>query len=349
MVEPSREDLLKIPIEMIDLSGKVSIDELVTAFSRTSFQARKLAQCTEIFRKMTEKDGTHTVMLGMSGALIAGGLRKVISDMIKMGLIDVIVTTGAVIYQDLYQAMGYDHYRGDVNSDDVLLHSYMIDRIHDTYVDEDRFRELDVEIGRIMDSLEPRKYSTREFMEILGARCTSDSDSILGAALERGVPIYCPAVADSSIGIGLSTAYKRHREEGKDTLFHLDTVRDNFEIAQIVHRSPATGAIYLGGGVPKNYINDSIVMADMLYGDQEGHEYAFQITMDRADWGGLSGSTLSEARSWGKIGAEATYSMVHVELSIALPLIAGAVMEGRNWRKRKGASLRWNEDELISV
>ncbi|MFO8050287.1 MAG: deoxyhypusine synthase family protein [Thermoplasmatota archaeon] len=351
MDRPSREELLSKPIEMADISRRMSIGELVEAFSGMSFQARKLAHCTDIFRKMTERPRSHTVMLGLSGALVAAGCRKIITDMIRMGLVDVIATTGAVVYQDLYQALGYHHYRGDVNSDDVLLHSYMIDRIYDTYVDEDRFRECDVMIGKIMDAMEPRKHSTREFMNVLGERCTRDDDSILGAAYEEEVPIYCPAVADSSIGIGLSTAYRRQRESGRSMseMFHLDTIRDNFEIAQIVHMSPATGAVYLGGGVPKNYINDSIVMADMLYGGQDGHEYAFQITMDRAEWGGLSGSTLGEAQSWGKIDAKATHSTVHVELSVALPLIMGAVLEGRDWQKREGVSMEWEGDRLVSL
>jgi deoxyhypusine synthase len=348
---PSREDLLKTPIKMLDLSEKTSLGTLVDHFSGTSFQARKLSQCVEIFRKMVDEEGTHTVMLGMSGALIAAGLRNVISDMIKMGLIDVIATTGAVIYQDFYQAMGYDHFKGDPNSDDVLLHEHMIDRIYDTYVDEDKFRETDVNIGHIMDTLEHRKYSTREFLAILGEKCLEDEDSILGAAYKMGVPVYCPAIADSSIGIGLSTAYKRSRESGMgmDEIFHIDTIRDNYEIAQIVHQSKATGAIYLGGGVPKNYINDAIVMADMLYGDQDGHEYAFQVTMDRAEWGGLSGSTLGEAQSWGKIDSEATHAMVYVEMSVAIPLIAGAVMEGRNWRKRSVRGFVWEDDKLLPL
>jgi len=349
--KPSRGDLLKTPIKMLDLSSKASIGELVEGFSSTSFQARRLSQCVDIFRKMTDNDGSHTVLLGMSGALVAAGLRKLISDLVKLRLVDVITTTGAVVYQDFYQAMGYKHFRGDPNSDDVLLHSYMIDRIYDTYVDEDKFRETDVNIGKIMESLEPRKYSTREFLSILGERCQHDEDSILGNAYKAGVPVYCPAIADSSIGIGLSTAYKRQRESGRsmDEMFHLDTIRDNYEIAQIVHMSKATAAIYLGGGVPKNYINDAIVMADMLYGEQDGHEYAFQITMDRAEWGGLSGSTLGEAQSWGKIDAEATHSMVHVELSVALPLIVGAVMEGRKWEPRKGPKFVWDGDILVSL
>ncbi|MBN1540494.1 MAG: deoxyhypusine synthase family protein [Candidatus Thermoplasmatota archaeon] len=349
--KPSRADLLKTPIRMLDLSHKMSIRELVEGFSRTSFQARRLSQCVDIFRRMTDLDRSHTVLLGMSGALVAAGLRKLIGDLIKLRLVDVIATTGAVVYQDFYQTMGYKHYRGDPNSDDVLLHSYMIDRIYDTYVDEDKFRETDVSIGRIMDTLEPRKYSTREFLSVLGEKCQHDEDSILGNAFRQGVPIYCPAISDSSIGIGLSTAYKRQRGSGTsmENMFHLDTIRDNYEIAQIVHMSPSTGAIYLGGGVPKNYINDAIVMADMLFGGQDGHEYAFQITMDRPEWGGLSGSTLGEAQSWGKIEAEATHAMAHVELSVALPLIAAAVMEGRNWKPRVGPVFKWEEDRLVSL
>jgi deoxyhypusine synthase len=346
---PTREELLKTPIRMLDLSGKRSIGEMVSQFSHTSFQARRLAQCVDIYRKMTDGDGSHTIFMGLAGSMIAAGLRHVISDLIKTGMVDVIATTGAVVYQDYYQAMGYHHYRGTVESDDVLLHEYMIDRIYDTYVDEDKFRETDVSIGRILESLGPGRYSTREFMEVLGERCTHDKGSILGTAYEEGIPIYCPAIADSSIGIGLSTAYKRQRDAGvgEEDIFVLDTIRDNYEMAQIMHAARATGAVYLGGGVPKNYINDAVVMADMLYGDQDGHEYAIQVTMDRPDWGGLSGSTLGEAQSWGKIDAEATHQMVHVELSVALPLIAGALLEGRDWKKREGPSLTWEGDRLI--
>lgn len=291
--KPSREELLKTPITMIDLHEKRSLAELVEQFSKTSFQARKLADCVNIYRRMTDENGTHTVFMGLAGSVIAAGLRTVVKDMIEQGLVDVICTTGAVVYQDYYQSKGYKHYKGTVESDDVLLHEYMIDRIYDTYVDEDKFRETDVSIGRLLESLGGGRYSTREFLSILGERCKDDQGSILGAAFRENVPIYCPAIADSSIGIGLSTSYKRQRDAGvpEKDIFVLDTIRDNYEMAQMMHSSKATGAVYLGGGVPKNYINDAVVMADMMFGDQAGHEYAIQVTMDRPDWGGLSGST----------------------------------------------------------
>lgn len=348
---PTRDDLLKTPIRMLDVSEKVTIGQLLEGFANTSFQARRLSQCVTVYERMLDSGGEFSIMMGLSGAMVAAGLRKIVSDLIRHGYVDVLVTTGAIVYQDFYQAMGYRHYKGDPNSDDVLLHSYMIDRIYDTYVDEDKFRETDVFIGKIMDEVGGGRYSTREFMSILGSRCVNDPDSILGEAFSKGVPIYCPAIADSSIGIGLATAYKRARDEGRSIpdMFMLDTIRDNYEIAQIVHGSSGTGAVYLGGGVPKNYINDAVVMADMLYGEQDGHEYAFQVTMDRAEWGGLSGSTLGEAQSWGKILAEATHTMAHVELSVALPLIAGAVMERRDRRPRKGRKYTWDGDALITV
>ncbi|MDG6225315.1 MAG: deoxyhypusine synthase family protein [Candidatus Thermoplasmatota archaeon] len=348
---PTRDDLLMTPIRMLDVSDKVTIGQLMEGFANTSFQARRLSQCLSIYERMLDHEGEFSILMGLSGAMVAAGLRKIVSDLIRSGYVDVVVTTGAIVYQDFYQARGYRHYRGDPNSDDVLLHSYMIDRIYDTYVDEDKFRETDVFIGRIMEEIGGGRYSTREFLSILGSRCINDPDSILGAAHSRGVPVYCPAIADSSIGIGLATAYKRARDEGKPSsdVFLLDTIRDNYEIAQIVHMSSGTGAVYLGGGVPKNYINDAVVMADMLYGEQDGHEYAFQITMDRAEWGGLSGSTLGEAQSWGKILAEATHTMAHVELSVALPLIAGAVMERREGKPRKGRRYTWDGDSLLSI
>jgi len=134
-----------------------------------------------------------------------------------------------------------------------------------------------------------------------------------------------------------------------EEIFVIDTIRDNYEMAQIVNLSDDTGAIYLGGGVPKNYINDSIVMADMMFDGEFGHKYAFQVTMDRPEWGGLSGSTLGEAQSWGKIDEKATHAMCHIELSVALPLIAGAVFEGRKWHGRVAPSCRWDGDRLMGL
>jgi deoxyhypusine synthase len=296
-----------------------------------------------------------TILMGMSGALIAGGLRTIIADMIKNGYVDVIVTTGAIAYQDLYQALGNSHYIGSPDADDEVLCNYQIDRIYDTYVDERKFRKTDILISKLVKDLDKRSYSTREFFSWLGTKI-DDENSILFNASKFGVPIFCPAIADSSIGIGLTVHFHKNGngrkklsgirntgEENGVNRFHLDTIQDNYEIAQIISHSKKTAAIYLGGGVPKNYINDSVVMADMIFKNTKGHEYAIQITMDQPGWGGLSGSTLAEAQSWGKIDVEAKKASVNVELTIGLPLIYSYIHNKKRTNQRKRFVFKWEE------
>ncbi len=286
-----------------------------------------------------------TVFLGLSGALIAGGLRKVIRDLVEAGFVDVIVSTGAVVYQDLYQAQGYKHFMGTPHSDDAVLHDLYIDRIYDAYVDEVGFVKTDDIVAEIAAKLPPRKYSTREFMFHLGERAASDPDSIVGTAARRGVPIFVPAIADSSIGIGLAGLYRAAKRKGRQ-LMQLDTIQDNFEIAQIVLKSKKTGSIYIGGGVPKNYINDAAVMLDYT----PGHAYVFQITTDAPHWGGLTGSTLDEAKSWGKVSKIATRATAYVEATIGLSLVAGYVLQSKELAlNRKRLQFIWERDELTEI
>ena len=293
---------------------------------------------------ISDKD-RPTIFLGLSGALIAGGLRKVIRDLVEAGFVDVIVSTGAIVYQDVYQAQGYKHYMGTPKADDAVLHDLYIDRIYDAYVDEVGFVKTDDVIAEIAAALPPRKYSTREFMRELGTRAASDPDSIVGTAAKRGVPIFVPAIADSSIGIGLAGLY-RAAKKANEKLMQLDTIQDNYEIAQIVLKSKKTGTIYIGGGVPKNYINDAAVMLDYT----QGHSYVFQITTDAPHWGGLTGSTLDEAKSWGKVSKKATRATAYVEATIGLPLVAGYVLESEELTKnRKRLEFVWNADDLKEI
>jgi len=350
-----RNRLLSKKIKSIDMDKNCSVYELMRSFNGSSFQSRNIYLCSSIYERMLQDPRRPTIMLGMSGALIAGGLRKILADMIKNGYVDVIATTGAIVYQDFYQSLGNSHYIGTVDADDEVLWKNQIDRIYDTYVDEKKFRNTDIFISELVEKLEPRGYSTREFMGWLGQQI-SDDDSILYNASRYGVPIFCPAIADSSIGIGLALNFHRNGNSnngrsriksrngvGDNGHFYLDTIQDNFEIAQIVSASKRTAAIYLGGGVPKNYINDSVVMSDMLFKDTPGHEYAIQITMDQPSWGGLSGSTLKEAQSWGKIGLEAKKATANVELTIGLPLLYGYVHHNGTGKSRKRLKFQWGE------
>ena len=340
-----KEDLLSIPIQQIDLETIHTIGELLEAFGGTSIQARNLSLCLQTYRKMLE-DRQCIIFLGLSGPLIAAGLRKVLTDMIKKELVDVIVTTGAIVYQDFYQALGYSHYQGDPEADDIHLREHWVDRIYDTYVDEEGFRKTDVLISKIVGELEPKVHSSRELLRFMG-EYVDDPNSILRAAAERGVPVFAPAIADSSIGIGLTLHYKEHRE--KKSSFSINPIRDNYEITRIRMKSQHSGAIFIGGGVPKNYINDTEVTAQLMGSDTRGHTYAFQLTMDMPFWGGLSGSTLKEAKSWGKVHGSAAGPIAYVEASVSLPLLVGAVLElGYGAGRRVNIVWDGDEPEIIS-
>jgi deoxyhypusine synthase len=338
---------LKEPVHAIDLEKVKSVAELVDAFQDASIQARNVGLCARVFERMLTDPERPTILLGLAGPLIAAGLRKVIRDLIEYGLVDAIVSTGAILYQDYYQAHGFHHYKGTPNANDGALRDLLIDRIYDTYVDEEKFNLLDSKIGRFADDLEPGEYSSRSFLEALSREIT-DPHSILGTARKRGIPIFAPALNDSSIGIGLTEHYHRSRKLGKNPIV-ISAIRDNYELTQIVVKSKRTAAIYVAGGVPKNFINDSIVMAYIFGRDTGGHKYAIQMTADSPHWGGLSGSTLSEATSWGKVNREASTAMAFVEPSVSLPLVAAHALHKKWYAKRSRIQFDWKGDQLTQI
>lgn len=343
----TRKELLSTPIHQIDLTQVKSVSDLIDEMKGASIQARNLGKCASVYENMIMDSARPTIIIGLSGALIAGGLRLVLRDMIAHGIVDCIVSTGAVLYQDFYQAMGYQHYKGDPGMDNLELREHFIDRIYDTLVDEEKFREVDAYIGRITEQLEPRGYSTREFLAFMGELAYKKGDrGILATCYERGVPCFVPALNDSSIGIGLTEYYHKHRGKAR---FHLDPIRDNYELTQIKGKSKKTGVIYVGGGTPKNYINDVEVIAEVLGYDVAGHEYAFQVTTDRPDTGGLSGSTLEEAQSWGKIHRDATKATVWSEATIALPLLVANILQKGLHKGRRRVQFVWEGDNLKAV
>ncbi|MFC1560169.1 deoxyhypusine synthase family protein [Candidatus Margulisiibacteriota bacterium] len=339
-----KNKILSEPVKQVDLEKASAIAELMDSYADASIQARNLGECCKVYEKMLTDGERPTIMLGLAGPLIAAGLRKVIKDLISYGLVDVIVATGAILYQDYYQAKGGQHYKGTSKADDAELRDLLIDRIYDTYVDEEKFGEVDTAIGKFAGTLEPRNYSSREFIEKL-SKTIDDKNSILVTARKEGVPIFCPAIADSSIGIGLAENYYNSKKDGKPRIT-IDAIRDNYEITQIVVQSKRTAAFYVAGGVPKNYINDSVVMAYIFNKDTGGHKYAVQVTADSPHWGGLSGSTLKEATSWGKINKEATRAMAIVEPSVSFPMIAAYALQKKLHKGRKKIKFHWENDTL---
>lgn len=339
-----KKKLFTQPVQQCNLDKVKTVADLLEAYSGMSIQARNLGGCLKVCEAMYADKKRPIVMLGLAGPLVAAGLRKVIRDMIEYKLVDVVVSTGAILYQDFYQASGFLHYRGDVNADDGVLHEHYIDRIYDTYVDDEAFLLTDAFIGRFADTLEPGRWSSRAFLYELGKLAAKDKNSILGTAYRHGIPVFAPALNDSSIGIGLTDHYHRCRQEGRKPMA-IDSLRDNYELTQIVVKGKATAAMYIAGGVPKNYINDSIVMS-YVFGESRSHSYAIQLTTDVPHWGGLSGSTLDEAKSWGKINVKATSQMAFVEPSVSLPLLVGSVLQKKLAARRPRMQYVWEGDIL---
>jgi len=343
----SKKDVLKEKVKQIDFDNIVTVKDLVEAYKDSSIQSRALATCAIVYEKALKDKSRPTVILGLAGPLVAAGLRKVIADMIKFGMVDAIVTIGAIPYQDFYQARGYNHYKCSPRCDDLALREVFVDRIYDTLVDEDKFRETDALIGDIAEKLEPRGYGSREFMEILG-KAIDDEDSILYNAAKYGVPVFVPALNDSSIGIGLTGLYYKKRM-ANEPFMSIDSIRDNWELTQLKIKSEKTAVIYIGGGVPKNFIQQTEVICETLGHDKGGHHYAIQITQDTPQWGGLSGCTFEEAQSWGKINRDANKSVAYVEASIGMSIMVGYILQSEVWKGRKRLKYTWKDDMLTKV
>lgn len=340
----TKQDILSEPVRQIDLERIATVQDLVEAWKDSSIQSRSIATCAvAIERALADKD-RPTVFLGLAGALIAGGLRKVIRDLVEYGIVDGIVTIGAIPYQDFYWSRGYKHFKCSPQIDDIRLREYFIDRIYDTLVDEEKLRETDAYIGKLSEKLPAGTYSSREFMALLGEH-SKDPDSILGTAAKWGIPVFVPALNDSSIGIGLTGAYVKARKAGKQPII-IDPIRDNWELTQIKIKSKKTAVIYVAGGVPKNYLQQTEVIAETLGYDCGGHHYAIQFTADAPHWGGLSGCTFEEAQSWGKIHKYATKAVAYVEATIGLSLVASYLIQKGVWKGRTRLRYEWDGDTL---
>ncbi len=341
-----KSKFLHQPVQHLNLKGTKSLFDLVQAFQHTSFQSRNIFKCFEVFRKMLD-DPACIIFMGLSGAMIPGGMRRIIRDMIEMKLIDVIVSTGANMFHDLFESFGYRHYVGVEGGDDDVLRRHRIVRVYDALMDDQEINQVIHLLSKVPEELEERVVSSRRYFEILGNRIR-DEGSILKTASRYGVPIFVPALSDSSIGIGLTFLHLRKKVPSEGLL--IDQIRDSFEIAQLKKMASVTGAIYIGGGVPKNYIQQLGPVSELLFQKESGHRYAFQITTDDPKWGGLSGCTFEEAKSWGKIEKRSTYSAVYMDATVALPLLVGAILqEGGVYRKRKRRHFRWEGDRLKSI
>jgi deoxyhypusine synthase len=327
----------KKPVNPISVEADASVDRFVTQLSEVSFQARNLGTAVDIWEKML--DDTAMIFLGLAGAMVPAGMRRIVSFLVKNRFVDCVVSTGANLFHDCHETLGYFHWRGSHEADDLVLKESSIDRIYDTFASETEFRRTDDFITRFAGELpQGEPLTTREFLHLLGKKLaeTTENEGILTSAYKAGVPVYCPALGDSSIGIAVAVG----RSRGENRIL-FDIAADVLETARLASPSfsacSCTGVVYVGGGVPKNFIQQTEVTISILGERAAGHKYAVQIITDPPHWGGLSGCTFEEAQSWGKIATEALKTTVYSDATIALPLIATALAARRkdNLKKRR--------------
>ncbi len=327
---PTKQELLVNPIEHIDIKQH-NVVALVDAMEHMAFSSRDLHRAASIYERML-RDKECGVVLCLAGSLISAGLKQIFIDLIRNNMVDAVVSTGAnIVDQDFFEGLGFRHWIADdvlkQGTEDGMLRDLMIDRIYDTLIDEEELRICDATTEKIADSLDPRPHSSREFIRAMGAYLDREArtpdkggvDTIVYAAYQKDVPIFCPAFSDCSAGFGLVAHQHKRQDKPKVSI---DSAKDFYEITQLKIANPTTGLFMIGGGVPKNFAQDIVVAADILGVEAPMHKYAVQITVADVRDGALSSSTLKEASSWGKV--DTTFEqMVYSEATLALPLITG--------------------------
>jgi deoxyhypusine synthase len=326
------ENYKKNPIIPFKVNPDDSVVDVLEKMGDCSFQGRNLSSALDIWDKMLSD--TCTIFFGLSGAMTAAGMRLLVTYLIDNRFIDCLVSTGANIFHDIHEAKGFHHWKCHPDSDDLKLKDLHLDRVYDTLLSEDEFRVTDNWLEKLAYNFNPNQpLTSREFLYMLGEKMSHEGieDCIVAAAYRQKVPIYIPALADSSIGIAL--AAKKYEP---NDYFKFDIIGDVYESSYIVENSPKSGVIYIGGGAPKNFIQQSKVVYSAGHDvENDGHTYAIQITTDAPHWGGLSGCTFSEAKSWGKIARQANTVTVFSDATISLPILVNALAARRKNKKRE--------------
>ena len=323
--------LLNKPVEHIDITS-FDARKIIDSMRKMSFTSRDTASAAGIFNEMIS-DKNCSIFLTLAGSTSAAGCMQLYTDLVKYNMIDAVVATGAsIIDMDFFEALGFKHYQGSQFQDDTELRKNYIDRIYDTYIDEEELQTCDKVICDIANTLEPRSYTSREFIKELGKYLKLNAKkkgSLIETAYDNDVPIFCPAFTDSSAGFGLVM----HQEQNPKKHMTIDSIREFRELTEIKLQSKQSGLLMIGGGVPKNFVQDTVVCAELLGKKVDMHKYAIQITVADTRDGACSSSTLKEASSWGKVDVTKE-QMVFAEATSVLPLIASDAYHRANWKNR---------------
>ena len=327
-----KSDLLSKEVEHIDITS-FDARKIVSSMEKMSFVSRETANAANIYNEMI-KDKDCTIFLTLAGSTSAAGCMHIYRDLVKYNMVDAIVATGAsIIDMDFFEALGFKHYQGSQYQDDTELRNNYVDRIYDTYIDEEELQMCDKTIGEIADKLEPKSYTSREFIKEIGKYLKINAkkkNSLIEVAYDNNVPIFCPAFTDSSAGFGLVM----HQERNPKNHITIDSIREFRELTEIKIKSKGSGLFMIGGGVPKNFIQDTVICAELLGKDVDMHKYAIQITVADSRDGACSSSTLKEASSWGKVDITKE-QMVFAEATSVLPLIASDAYHKGEWKNRE--------------
>ena len=333
----NKKSLLNSPVEHIDIKS-FDARKIIDGMGKMSFTSRDTARAAGIFNEMLA-DKDCSIFLTLAGSTSAGGCMNLYTDLVKNNMVDAIVATGAsIIDMDFFEALGFKHYQGSQFQDDTELRKNYIDRIYDTYIDEEELQACDQAICDVANKMEPRSYTSREFVKELGKYLKTNAKkkgSLIEAAYDNDVPIFCPAFTDSSAGFGLVM----HQEQNPDKHLTIDSVREFRELTEIKLQSKQSGLLMIGGGVPKNFVQDTVVCAELLGKKVDMHKYAIQVTVADTRDGACSSSTLKEASSWGKVDVTKE-QMVFAEATSVLPLIASDAYHRAHWKNRQKRSFQ---------
>jgi deoxyhypusine synthase len=330
-----KAELLSTTVEHIDIKS-FDARPIIDQMGKMSFTSRDLARATGIYNQMLS-DKDCTIFLVIAGSTSAGGCMDLYADLVRNNMVDAVVATGATIVDmDFFEGLGHKHYQANEIPDDDTLRSLYIDRIYDTYIDEEQLQDCDFTINKIANELEPKAYSSRAFIREMGRYLSEHGkkeNSLVKLAYEHDVPIFCPAFVDSSAGFGLVKHQVDQMKAGKPYLM-IDAVADFRELTDIKIKAGETGLLMIGGGVPKNFIQDTVVCAEILgHEDVAVHKYAVQITVADVRDGACSSSTLQEAASWGKVNT-GIEQMVFAEAGSVMPLLASDAYHRGVWKTR---------------
>ncbi|MEW6295174.1 MAG: deoxyhypusine synthase family protein [Candidatus Diapherotrites archaeon] len=306
-------------VHQINCWKGMTANELTKEMSASGvFGAGALGRAIDIYEKMI-LDQNCRKFLGFAGALVPGGMKNLIVELIEERWADVAVTTGANLTHDLIEALGHKHLRGESSASDAELNRKGLNRIYNSLMPKKVYVDLEKFCFKVFDGLPSKKLSIRELLQRIGEEIPENkkNKSILSSCYKKKTPLFCPALADSGIGL-MIWSYSLKHELNVDAFLDL---KEMLELCWPQKKDLALGAVILGGGVPKNFIAQSFQFSPRKA------MYAVQITMDRPEHGGSSGAELREAISWGKLDKKAEFQDVICDATIALPLMLAALKE----------------------